>query len=122
MDDDEIRSRLDGRGRVETSGGASVQERAEPIAYALGYELIRAERTRGPGRVFGLPAPVTVRLTTIPGPGVGPSGPSSGCGPVGRCWRTRNRRRLRPVRHRPSFTCRPRPGPGARWSRSRLRR
>lgn len=62
MRDDEIRSRFDGRGQVEISGGASVQERAEPIAYALGYELIRTERTRGPGRVFGLPAPVTVHL------------------------------------------------------------
>lgn len=62
MTDDEIRSRFDGRGRVEISGGADVRARAEPIAYALGYELVRAERSRGPGGVFGLPDPVTVRL------------------------------------------------------------
>ncbi|MFE3638002.1 hypothetical protein [Streptomyces sp. NPDC059168] len=62
MRSDEIRSRFDGQGQVEISGGASLRARAEPIAHALGYELIRAERTRGPGLVFGLPAPVTVRL------------------------------------------------------------
>ncbi|WP_129308706.1 hypothetical protein [Streptomyces sp. L2] len=47
MDDGDIRSRFDGRGLVEIEGYAAVKERAEEIAYALGYELIHTERRGG---------------------------------------------------------------------------
>ncbi|MEU4033167.1 hypothetical protein [Streptomyces collinus] len=63
MDDDAIRSRFDGRGLVELRGGVSLKEQAVRVAYVLGYELISAEQSRGPGLVLGLPQPAaTVRL------------------------------------------------------------
>ncbi|WP_333764912.1 hypothetical protein, partial [Streptomyces sp. IBSBF 2390] len=63
MDDDEIRARFDGRGVVELRGRVSLKERAERVAYVLGYELVSAERTGGPGPVLGFPRPpATVQL------------------------------------------------------------
>ncbi|MFE1881589.1 hypothetical protein [Streptomyces diastatochromogenes] len=63
MNDDEIRSRFDGRGHVEIQGAVSVKARAEAIAHALGYVLISSEQLRGAGYVLlGYRGPVTLRL------------------------------------------------------------
>lgn len=62
MEDDEIRSRFDGRGHVEIRGPVSVKARAEQIAHALGYRMIAVEESRGAGLAFGYRTPLSVRL------------------------------------------------------------
>ncbi|MFS4097453.1 hypothetical protein ACLU3S_33820, partial [Streptomyces sp. AF1A] len=62
MEDDEIRSRFDGRGHVEIEGPVAVRERVEAIGHALGYRLIAVEESRGAGLALGIRTPLKVRL------------------------------------------------------------
>ncbi|MEU8692149.1 hypothetical protein [Streptomyces sp. NPDC048665] len=64
MDTDAIRSRFDGRGQVELRLGAEGTALAGQIAYALGYELVSAERQGGTA-AGALGAPYRTAVTFV---------------------------------------------------------